>query len=86
MSDLSKSLTVAHLIWVKWANERMSNERKSEWANSQPWQEHDVYEELRIYHVQEHDVYEELRVYHVQEHDIYEELRIYHVQEHDVYE
>ena len=26
----------AHLIWAKWANERMSNERMSEWANSQP--------------------------------------------------
>ena len=27
LSDLSKSLTVAHLIWAKWANERWVNER-----------------------------------------------------------
>ena len=27
LSDLSKSLTVAHLIWAKWANERWANER-----------------------------------------------------------
>ena len=30
LSDLSESLTVAHLIWAKWVNERMSNERMSE--------------------------------------------------------
>ena len=30
LSDLSESLTVAHLIWAKWANEWMSNERMSE--------------------------------------------------------
>ena len=30
LSDLSESLTVAHLIWAIWANERMSNERMSE--------------------------------------------------------
>ena len=27
MSNLSKWLTVAHLIWAKWGNERMSDER-----------------------------------------------------------
>ena len=27
MSDLSKWLTVAHLIWAKWGNEQMSDER-----------------------------------------------------------
>ena len=32
LSNLSKWLTVTHLIWAIWANERMS-----EWANSQPW-------------------------------------------------
>ena len=30
LSDLGESLTVAHLIWAKWANERMSDERMSE--------------------------------------------------------
>ena len=36
LSDLSESLTVAHLIWAKWANERMSKWAMSKWANSQP--------------------------------------------------
>ena len=35
LSDLSESLTVAHLIWAKWANEQMSDERMSEWAMSE---------------------------------------------------
>ena len=30
LSDLSESLTVAHLIWAKWVNEQMSNEQISE--------------------------------------------------------
>ena len=36
LRDLSKSLTVAHLIWAmsKWA---MSKWAMSDWANSQPW-------------------------------------------------
>ena len=32
LSNLSKWLTVTHLIWAIWANERIN-----EWANSQPW-------------------------------------------------
>ena len=30
LSDLSESLTVPHLIWAKWANERMSDEGMSD--------------------------------------------------------
>ena len=30
LSDLSESLTVAHLIWAKWENEQMINEQMSE--------------------------------------------------------
>ena len=30
LSNLSESLTVAHLIWAKWANEWMNDERMSE--------------------------------------------------------
>ena len=48
VSNMSHLLTVPHLSWLIWANgsqslikmsdfEQMSDERMSEWANSQPW-------------------------------------------------
>ena len=36
LSDLSESLTVAHLIWAIWANEQMSEWAMIKWENSQP--------------------------------------------------
>ena len=36
MSDLSESLTVAHLTWGIWANEQMSKWAMSEWAIPNP--------------------------------------------------
>ena len=47
LSDLSEMLTVAHLIWAKWATERMSDWANEQWANelipSPVWKSAGVY-------------------------------------------